>query len=65
MKFFTYMTKNSIQKFKYLQNKKSFWGEIKSIFNIFKGLSIAKNCIRTESTPLFLKFITSQPVTNL
>ena len=34
-----YMTKNLRQKFKYLENEKSFSGQIK---NIFKGLSIAK-----------------------
>ena len=34
------MTKNSSQKLKYLEDKKSFYDEIKSIFIIFKGLSI-------------------------
>ena len=43
------MTEKSSQKFKYLENEKSFWGEIKSIF---QGLSIAKNCLRPESAPL-------------
>ena len=33
----------------YLENEKSFWGEIKSIFHISKGLSHAKNCLRPES----------------
>ena len=28
-----YMTKKPRQKFKYLENEKSFWGEIKSIFH--------------------------------
>ena len=46
------MTKKSRQKFKYLKNKKSFYGEIKSIFHNFKGLSVAKNCIRPESAHL-------------
>ena len=35
------------QKLKYLENEKSFWGEIKSVFTIFKGLSVIKNCFRT------------------
>ena len=30
------MTKKSRQKFKYLENEKSFYGEIKSIFHFFK-----------------------------
>ena len=32
----SYMTKKSRQKFKYLENEKSFWGEIKSIFHLFQ-----------------------------
>ena len=32
---FRYMTKKSKQKFKYIENKKSFWGKIKSIFHHF------------------------------
>ena len=36
------MTKKSKQKFKYLENKKSFLNEIKKIFIIFKGLSLKK-----------------------
>ena len=32
---FWYMTKKSRQKLKYLENKRSFWGEIKSIFHHF------------------------------
>ena len=36
------MTKKSRQKFKYLENEKSFQVEIKSTFIIFKGLSVAK-----------------------
>ena len=43
------MTKKSRQKLKDLENGKSFRVEIKSIF---KGLSVAKNCLRPESTPL-------------
>ena len=30
------MTKKSRQKFKYLENETSFWGEIKCIFHLFK-----------------------------
>ena len=52
IKPFSYITKKSIQKFKYLENENSFLGEIKSIFIIFKGLSVAKNCLRPKSAPL-------------
>ena len=52
MSFF-YMTKKSRQKFKYFENEKSFQSEIKKHFSSFlKGLSVAKNCLRLESTPL-------------
>ena len=43
------MIKKSRQKLKYLENEKSFCGEIKSIF---KELSIAKNCLTPENAPL-------------
>ena len=39
---FWYMTKMSRQKLNYLENEKSFWGEIKSIFIFLKGLSVQK-----------------------
>ena len=52
IKSFCYMTKKSRQKLKYLENKKSFWSEIKSIFHHFQGLWVAKNCFRPESVPL-------------
>ena len=52
---FCFMTKKSRQKLKYLENEKSFLGEIKSIFIIFKGLSAAKNCLRPDSVPLMVK----------
>ena len=42
IKPFFYMTKKSRQKFKYLQNEKSFQGEIKSIL-------VAENCLRPDS----------------
>ena len=35
IKSFCYMIKKLRQKFKYLLNDKSFWGEIKSIFDPF------------------------------
>ena len=43
------MTKKSRQKFKCLKNKESYLGEIKSIF---KGLSVAQNCLRPENASL-------------
>ena len=52
IKPFFYTTEKSRQKFKCLKNGKSFQGEIKIIFIIFKGLSVAKNYLRTESAPL-------------
>ena len=52
IKPFFYITKKSIQKFKYLEKENSFLGEIKSIFVIFKGLLVAKNCLRPKSAPL-------------
>ena len=48
------MTKKSGQKFKYTENKKSFWSEIKNIFIIFKGPSTVK---KLESTLLNTKEI--------
>ena len=51
---FATRSKKSRQKVKYLENKKSFWSEIKSIFCHFKGLSVPKNCLRPESAPLSL-----------
>ena len=47
IKLFCYLTKKSIQKFKCLENKKSFWGEIKSIFNHFQS---AFNCQKLSQT---------------
>ena len=52
------MTKKSRQKYKYLENEKSFSGEIKKpFFIIFKGLSVAKNCPRHGSAPLIKKLL--------
>ena len=39
---FSYMTKKSWQKLKYLGNETSFWDETECIFHHFKGLSIKK-----------------------
>ena len=50
------MAKKWRQKFKYLENEKSFSGEIKSFFIMFKGLSVAKNCLRLESPSLIATF---------
>ena len=43
------MTKKPRQKFKYLENEERFYGEIKNIFCHSKGISVAKNCVRSES----------------
>ena len=51
IKPFLYMTKKSIQKLKYLENEKSFYDKKKK-FILFKELSVTKNCLRPESTPL-------------
>ena len=45
------MTKKSRQKYKYFENKKSFYVEYKPFFIIFNKLSVAKNCLRPESAP--------------
>ena len=52
VKLFCYMTKKSRQKFKYIENEKSFWGGIKAFSVILKRLWIAKNCLRPGSAPL-------------
>ena len=52
IKSFCYMTKTSRQKLKYPENEKSLLVEIRSIFIIFKWLSVVKNCLRPESAPL-------------
>ena len=53
IKLFLYMTKNPRQKYDYFKNEKSFYGEIKHIFIIFIGLSVAKVCLRPEIVPYF------------
>ena len=47
VKLFCYMTKKSRQNFKYLENEKSFWGVIKSIFHHFYR---AFNCQKLSQT---------------
>ena len=49
------MPKKSRQKFKYLENEKSFKDEMKAFFIIFEGLSlkqIKKNLLESESPTL-------------
>ena len=46
------MTKNSDQILKHPKNEKSFRGEIKAFFIIFKGLLVARNCLRSEGVRL-------------
>ena len=48
------MTKDSRQKLNILRTKRAFDMKQKKIFIIFKGLSVAKNCLRPESAPLNL-----------
>ena len=46
------MTKESRQKLNILRTKKVFDMKQKTFYIIFKGLSVAKNCLRPESAPL-------------
>ena len=57
IKLFFYVTKKSRQKFRYHENEKRFYGEIKAFFIVFKGLSVAKIYLRPVSAPLTLKQI--------
>ena len=54
IKPFCYKTKKSKEKLKYLENEKSYSGEKKAFFIIFKGLSVVKNFLRPESASLKL-----------
>ena len=56
IKPFCYTTKMSKQRFKYVENEKSFLGEIKIIF---KGLLVTKNYLRPDSAPVIIKGLTS------
>ena len=46
------MSKNSRQKFEYLENKKTFKVKQKAFFINFKELSVARNSLRPETVPL-------------
>ena len=43
------MTENSIQTFNYLEKRRDFKIKEKAFFIIFKGLSVARNCLRLKS----------------
>ena len=45
------MTKKSSQKFKYLENEKSFYDEIISIFIIFMGISLKQTIFLEGESP--------------
>ena len=47
-----YMTKESSKKLKHLRTKRAFNGEKIAFFIIFKMLSVAKNCPKTDSALL-------------
>ena len=47
IRLFCYMTKKSRQKFKYLENEKNFWGEIKTIFHDFWWALICQKLSQT------------------
>ena len=51
-KQFFYVTKNSRQKFKYLENEEGFLNEIKSDFHHFYRVFICQKLSQTESLPL-------------
>ena len=48
------MTGNSGEKFRYLENAKSFFKIKKAFFIVFKRLLVAKICLRLENIPLML-----------
>ena len=56
------MTKKSGQKFKNLENKKTFRDEVKLFSIIFKGLAVVKNCIRPKRFGLELAIFRFTPV---
>ena len=49
IKPFLYMTNMLRSKLKYLEKEKSFCGETKTFFIIFKALAFLKNCLRSQS----------------
>ena len=54
---FSYMTKNSEQKLKYLKKKRAFKVKQKAFFIIFKDLLVARNCLWPESASLRLRIL--------
>ena len=42
--------KKTRQKWKHLENEKSFQSRIKSVFHHFKELSVTKSCLRPKSS---------------
>ena len=52
IKPFCFMTKKPRQKLQYFEDEKSFSGEIKKHFIVFKALLVVKNCLRPESASL-------------
>ena len=68
---FCYMTKKSRQKFRYLENKKSFWCEIKSIFHHLlrafscQELSQTWECTFKYSTDFERKFTVAWKLTKI
>ena len=57
------MTKMSRQKFKYLENKKSFWSEIKNIFHHFKRVFSCQKLSQTLEWAFKSKLYTEQDKT--
>ena len=57
------MTKKLREKFKYLENKKSFYKKQQTFLIIFKGFSVAKYCLRPESVPLIALYLLQEHVT--
>ena len=53
IKLFFYKTKKSRQNLNILRTRRSFKVKQKVFFIIFKGLSVAKNCLRPDSAPLY------------
>ena len=54
VKSFFYLTKKSRKKSKCRQNENSFKGEINKYSDHFRGISVARNCLRTKSTSFII-----------
>ena len=54
IKPFCYTTKNQNNKLNILRMKRAFGVKLKAFFIILKGLSVAKNYVRTEGPPLII-----------